>query len=86
MLKVLENNKTTLSPSRSHAPLTTQEDYALSIFDIQVLYLPSFNFLEAIEYNEVSKEETEKRYSLLKRTDLQLDFSKVSIINSNLTP
>ena len=47
-----------------------QEDYSLTIFDIQVLYLPSFSFLEAIEYNEISKEETEKRYSFLKRTDL----------------
>ena len=55
----------------------------MTIFDIQVLYLPSYNFLEAIEYNEISKEETEKRYSLLKRTDLQLDFSKVKIQSSN---
>ena len=33
--------------------------------------------MEAIEYNEISKEDTERRYSLLKRTDLQADFSKV---------
>ena len=47
-----------------------------------MLYLPSFSFLEAIEYNEISKEETEKRYSFLKRTDLQLDFSKIQIYKS----
>ena len=51
-------------------PKYSQEDYCLTVFDIQLLYLPSFNFLEAIEYNEISKEEIEKRYSLLKRTDL----------------
>ena len=62
-----------------HLPSHTQEDYSLTIFDIQVLYLPSFSFLEAIEYNEISKEETEKRYSFLKRTDFQLDFSKIQI-------
>ena len=42
-----------------------------------MLYIPSVNHLEAIEYNEISKEDTERRYSLLKRTDLQADFSKV---------
>ena len=73
VLRVLENKSYNSfgDPSRlSHLPTYAQEDYALTIFDIQVLYLPSFNFLEAIEYNEISKEETEKRYSFLKRTDL----------------
>ena len=45
-------------------------EYALTMFDIQMLYIPSVNHLEAIEYNEISKEDTERRYSLLKRTDL----------------
>ena len=55
------------------------QEYALTVFDIQMLYIPSINHLEAIEYNEISKEDTERRYSLLKRTDLQADFSKVVI-------
>ena len=58
---------------------TSSEDYALTVFDIQLLYLPSVNFLEAIQYNELSKEDTEKRFSLLKRTDLSLDFTKLII-------
>ena len=49
------------------------------MFDIQTLYIPSVNHLEAIEYNEISKEDTYRRYSLLKRTDLQAEFSKVVI-------
>ena len=45
-----------------------------------MLYIPSVNHLEAIEYNEISKEDTERRYSLLKRTDLQADFTKIVVI------
>ena len=43
------------------------------------MYLPSFNILEAIEYNEVGKEEVDRKFSLLKRTDLSLDFNKLVI-------
>ena len=61
----------------SPIPLVDKEDYALTVFDIQLLYLPSFNFLEAIEYNELSKEDVDRRFSLLKRTDLSVDFNKL---------
>jgi hypothetical protein len=70
LFRFLENEETSFEQQSSLTPSFTQEDYALTMLDIQVLYLPSFSFLEAIEYNEISKEETEKRYSLLKRTDL----------------
>ena len=49
-----------------------------------MLYIPSVNHLEAIEYNEISKEDTDRRYSLLKRTDLQADFSKVVVSKEEL--
>ena len=73
LLKVLANKREDL------AETVDSEDYALTLFDLQLLLLPSFNFLEAIEYNEISKEETEKRFSFLKRTDMSLDFSKLVI-------
>ena len=66
--------------------MVKEEDYALTVFDIQLLYLPSFSFLEAIQYNELSKEDVDKRFSLLKRTDLSLDFSKLIVVKDDMKP
>ena len=56
-----------------------------------MLYIPSVSVLEEIEYNEITQEMTERRYSLLKPTELQVEFSKLEIKpssndNNNMKP
>ena len=49
--------------------MTTNEEYSLTCYDFQILYIPSLSHLENLQYTDSDHQ----RYSILKRTDIQVD-------------
>lgn len=47
-----------------------REEYIFTIFDLQLLYINSTNHLEVILFNEVNKDEIERQFSILRRSDI----------------
>ena len=49
--------------------MTTNEEYSLTCYDFQILYIPSLSHLENLQYTDSDHQ----RYSILKKTDIQVD-------------
>lgn len=63
------------------------EEYKFKAFDLQVLYIPSVKELENTEYGEgVSKDDIERGYALLRRTEIKASFAKkvVDVVKSDV--
>lgn len=54
------------------------------MFDVQVLYIQQIPQLEQVLYNDISKEEIDRLFSVVRRTDLQVLVTKIQQDDSDL--